>query len=169
MVFLASSANATGGHLTKFAEATNTPVFYSNKYSSPVPTDHELRGGPATRLAAFAGGDFQPDFILLLGARTGFLLGGRSGAIIPNQNCTVAQVDLDGSEIGKSHSIEIGIVSDAALFCEAVLDKASKASIKRNDEWIKACHDDKASLSPYDKHDDMMPDGQMHPYKVRSI
>ena len=165
-IITGTGASTTEKSLIKFAEATNTPVFYSNKFSSPIPSDHELRGGPATRLAAFAGGDSQPDFILLLGARTGFLLGGRGGAIIPNNNRVLAQVDLDGSEIGKSHAVDIGIVSDAALFCDAVLEKASQAKIPKNDEWIKACHDDKAGLSPYDKDADAMPDGQIHPYKA---
>lgn len=165
-IITGTGASGTEKSLIKFAEATNTPVFYSNKYSSPIPAEHELRGGPASRLAAFAGGDSQPDFILLLGARTGFLLGGRSGAIIPNDKRVLAQVDLDGSEIGKSHAVDIGIVSDAALFCSAALEKASSVKIARNEEWIKACHDDKARLSPYDKDDDQMPDGQIHPYKA---
>lgn len=44
-------------------------------------------------LAAFAGSAEHADFVLLLAARTGFLLGGRSGAIIPN-GVTLAQIDL---------------------------------------------------------------------------
>ena len=164
VIITGTGARGTDKSLTKLAEATHTPVFYSNKFSSPIPPDHELRGGMATRLAAFAGGASQPDFVLLLGARTGFLLGGRGGAIIPNKDCILAQVDLDGSEIGKSHPVEIGIVSDVGLFCDALLEKSSKISVARNDEWIRDCQDQKATMSNYEKQGKVMPDGQLHPY-----
>ncbi|KAK5166931.1 uncharacterized protein LTR77_007660 [Saxophila tyrrhenica] len=163
VIITGTGAGGTGKELTKLAETTHTPCFYSNKYSFSIPPDHELRDGMATRLAAFAGGP-QPDFVLLLAARTGFLLGGRSGAIIPNQNCTLAQVDLDGSEIGKSHPIEIGIVADAGLFCEALFEKKSKLSVSRNEEWIRDCKDHKSTMSNYVDQGQVMPDGQLHPY-----
>ena len=118
----------------------------------------------ASRLAAFAGGPSQPDFVLLLGARTGFLLGGRGGAIIPNKGCTIAQVDLDGTEIGKSHPVEIGIVSDVGLFCDAVLDTKSKISVSKNEDWIRECKDHKSTLSNYEEMGKVMPDGQLNPY-----
>ena len=164
VIITGTGARGTDNSLTKLAEATSTPVFYSSKFSAPIPPNHELRGGAATRLAAFAGSDHQADFVLLLGARTGFLLAGRSGAIIPNKNCTLAQVDLDGAEIGKSHPVEVGIVSDVGLFCDAVLEKSSKISVSRNDEWIRDCKDHKSTLSNYEKDGKVMPDGQLHPY-----
>ena len=162
VIITGTGARGTDRALTKLAEATKSPVFYSNKFSSPIPSDHELRGGAATRLAAFAAKE-QPDFVLLLGARTGFLLGGRSGAIIPARDVTIAQVDLDGPEIGKSHPVEIGIVSDIGLFCDAVKEKVSKISIDRNEDWIKICRGDKAT-SAYDNDPKVQSDGQLHPY-----
>ena len=163
VIITGTGARGVHSSLTKLAEATSTPVFHSNKHSAPIPPNHELRGGMASRLAAFAGGP-QPDFVLLLGARTGFLLGGRGGAIIPNKDRTLAQVDLDGSEIGKSHPVDVGIVSDVGLFCDAVLKKSSKISVKRNEDWIRDCRDQKATLSNYEKQGKVMPDGQLHPY-----
>src|ERR1700760_4629781 len=121
------SGRTTDGEnlLLQLAEATSTPVFFSGKFASPasIPHGHALRGGPATRLAFLKPlGKEQPDFVLLLGARTGFLLGGRSGGIIPHPPlCKTAQVDIDGGEIGKSTSIELGIVSDATEFIKAFL------------------------------------------------
>ena len=152
----------TGKVLTKLAETTHSPVFYSNKLSTPIPLSHELRGGPATGLAALAGKE-QVDFVLLLAARTGFLLGGRTGAIIPD-NGVVAQVDLDSGEIGKSLPVELGIVSDVALFCEAFLAKASGTQLNRNDDWIKTCYSLNNSVSPFEKEKKVQPDNQIHPY-----
>ncbi len=164
VIITGTGARGTDKELTKLAETTRTPVFYSNKFSSPIPPNHELRGGAATRLAAFAGGNSQPDFVLLFAARTGFLLGDRSGAIIPNKNCTLAQVDLDGSEIGKSLPVEIGIVSDVGLFCDALLEKKSNISVARNEDWIRDCKDHKGTLSAYVDQGKVMSDGQLHPY-----
>ncbi|EME88148.1 uncharacterized protein MYCFIDRAFT_48343 [Pseudocercospora fijiensis CIRAD86] len=162
VIITGTGARGTDKVLKQFAESTNTPVFYSSKFSTPIPADHELRAGPASALAAFAGKE-HPDFVLLLAARTGFLLGGRGGAIIPN-DATIAQVDLDGGEIGKSHAIDIGIVSDAGLFCEAVVSKAGNAGFGRNDAWIKKCHGLNNTALPYAKDGKVMPDGQLHPY-----
>jgi thiamine pyrophosphate-dependent acetolactate synthase large subunit-like protein len=166
VIITGTGARGTDKILTKLAEATNTPVFYSNKFSTPIPSNHELRGGPATGLAALAGQE-PADFVLLLAARTGFLLGGRSGAIISNDS-TIAQVDLDGSEIGKSHAVHIGITSDATLFCEAVVGKISTTPLDRHDSWIKTCRALTTSPLPYEEDAKVQKDGQLHPFHALS-
>lgn len=149
----------------QLSEATNTPVFYSNKFSSPIAYSHELRGGPAGGLAALASNGEAADFVLLLGARTGFLLGGRTGAIIPS-NAILAQVDLDGAEIGKMLPVQIGIVSDARIFCQHFVQKAS--FFPRNDSWIQACRSLSTTAPPFEKDPKVQPDGQIHPYHALS-
>lgn len=166
VVITGTGARGTDEALLKLVETTNTPVFYSNKFSPPIPNDHELRGGPASGLAAMAGKE-QADFVLLLAGRTGFLLGGRGGAIIP-KTATLAQVDLDGAEIGKTHPINIGIIADAKVFCEAFLTKATNAPFPRNDEWIKKCRSLTTSSLPYEQDPKTQPDGHLHPYHAMS-
>jgi len=163
VIITGTGVRDAGDLLAKLAEATNTPVFYSNKFSSPIGPDHPLRAGPATALATFAGSEEQPDFVLLLAARTGFLLAGRSGAVIP-RNCTLAQIDVDGSEIGKSHAVQVGIVADASLFAQAMLAKARDGSYQAHDDWIKACVNLRTRPSPYGNDPKMQDDGQLHPY-----
>lgn len=164
VVITGTGVRGAGELLTKLVEATNTPVFYSNKFSTPIAPDHELRGGPATALAALSR-DHKPDFVLLLAARTGFLLGGRGGAIIPNKGCTLAQVDVDGSEIGKSHAVHLGIASDVSLFIKACLaGTSSSQSFRRNDGWIKTCSDFRTNPSPFEQDPKVQKDGQLHPY-----
>lgn len=151
--------------LLKLAQATNTPVFYSQKYSPALPYDSTLRGGPASTLAYLP---FlkkqQPDFVLLLGARTGFLLAGRSGALIPNSGCTLVQVDLDGGEIGKSHAVDLGIVSDSNKFITALLAKLTTSEISKHDSWMQDIHTLKNLPSQYEKDNPIRPDGRLHPY-----
>lgn len=165
VIITGTGARGAGDLLTKLAETTNTPVFYSNKFSTPIAPDHKLRGGGATALAALPGVK-KPDFVLLLAARTGFLLGGRGGAVIPNGNRTLAQVDIDGSEIGKSHAVDVGIVADVSLFIEAFLQQSSETSaFQVDDGWVDTCSKLRTSTSQFFSNDSkVQPDGQLHPY-----
>lgn len=165
VIITGTGGRGVGETLVKVAEATKTPVFYSSKFSNAIPHDHELRGGPATNLARLmATGQPHSDFTILLGARTGFLLGGRSGAIVPNNDCTIIQVDLDGAEIGKSAAIEWGIVSDAALFLDAVLAQLGKDAFPDNSEWTKTASSLHKAESPFEKEAKTAENGRIHPY-----
>lgn len=147
------------------AERTNTPVFYSSKYGSVIPHGHKLRGGPAVRLALLGSVNEQPpDLIVLLGARTGFLLGGRGGAVIPNAGCKFIHVDVDGSEIGKSHPIDCGIVSTSQSFVEAVLAASSNATFSSSDEWVKTAASLKDLKNEFDSQAEEVSPGRPHPY-----
>ncbi|KAJ9617040.1 hypothetical protein H2200_000761 [Cladophialophora chaetospira] len=153
--------------LLQLAEATHTPVFYSQKYSPAIPFDNPLRGGSAGLLAMLpVFKKEQPDFILLLGARTGFLLAGRSGALIPNTGCKLVQVDLDGGEIGKSHAVDLGIVSDSGKLIAGVLAKleGEKTSIDKHESWLEDIQAIKNLPSQYAKDEPVRPDGRLHPY-----
>lgn len=127
--------------LLDLAEATQTPVFYTNKFAPAIPHQHPLRGGPATFLAYLSAiGQPRPDLVVLLGSRTGFLLGGRSGGIIPKEGCKLVHVDVDGGEIGKLLPADLGIVSDATEFIHATLRAVGSEAdftAQRDAEWIK--------------------------------
>ena len=149
-------------NLLKLAEATNTPVFYSSKMSNSIPYDHRLRGGPATRMALLPMiGKEQPDLIIMLGARTGFLLGGRGGAVLPNEGCSYIQVDTDGAEIGKSHTIDVGIVGTTESAVEAFLKDSS--GVKASDDWAKTATSLKKVKSPFADQNTTR-NGRTHPY-----
>jgi thiamine pyrophosphate-dependent acetolactate synthase large subunit-like protein len=170
------AARTTEGEnlLLELAETTSTPLFFSGKFATPgvIGHEHPLRGGPATRLAFLKPlGQEQPDFVLLLGARTGFLLGGRSGAIIPDSPaCKTAQVDIDGGEIGKSTSIELGIVSDASEFVKAFLSLLKQNPFQwpqsSDNPWLKTCAGLKQVVNQQYANDEKTnkDDGMLHPY-----
>ncbi|KAK6380289.1 hypothetical protein LTS17_005478 [Exophiala oligosperma] len=165
----ATSRDSKSSLLLDMAEATGTPVYYSQKYIPALPFESPYRGGYAALLARLP---FlqkkQPDFVLLLGARTGFLLGGRSGAIISNDSATkVVQVDLDAGEIGRSSAIDLGIVSDATNFIKALLEKVSvnnKNSIQPQNAWIQDLQSLKTMKSPHEDDAERCPDGRLHPF-----
>lgn len=147
------------------AELTNTPIFYSSKYGSVIPHGHKLRGGPAVRLALLGSINEQPpDLVILIGARTGFLLGGRGGALLPNSECKFIQVDTDGSEIGRSQAIDCGIVSTSQSFVEATLAAASNFKFSSSHEWVKTVTSLKDLKNEFDNDPEEMSPGRPHPY-----
>ncbi|GKT41787.1 benzaldehyde lyase [Colletotrichum spaethianum] len=112
VIIVSTGAARAVDEVIRLAEATNTPVFHSPKFSTTIQHSHPVFAGAATQLPFLLAERQAPDFVLLLGARTGFLLGGRSGAIVPDEeHAKVVQVDLDGSEIGRSRKIDVSSTS----------------------------------------------------------
>lgn len=93
-------------------------------------------------------------------------LGGRSDAIIPpHEKCKLVHVDIDGSEIGRTLPVDLGVVSDARHFVKAVNDHIGGASLSNIDKhWVKQVIDIQKMPSPYESHPETTPSGQMHPY-----
>jgi thiamine pyrophosphate-dependent acetolactate synthase large subunit-like protein len=103
----------------------------------------------------------------LLGARSGFLLGGRSGAILPLSNCKIIQVDIDGSEIGRSEHIDLGIVSDIKLAISAINEEVAKTEkFKAPEAWIKTALGLKSWRAPHNESEPTLDkdNGHLHPY-----
>lgn len=95
-------------------------------------------------------------------------MGGRSGAIVPTSDCRVVQVDIDGSEIGRSEHIALGIVSDirlavAALHTELTTSSSSK---KTPESWIRTALGLKAWRAPHNEAEPKIDEtnGHLHPY-----
>lgn len=166
----ARAEDEKGCLLLQVAEATSTPLFFSNKYATPavIPFDHRLRGGPATGLAFLkpTGKDI-PDLVILLGARTGFMLGGRGGAVIPHgPECKTVQVDIDGGEIGKSLPIDLGIVSDVSLLLTVLLKEIRTEDFSTQENWVETCAGLKQVVHQQYGKDPQVNgnDGALHPY-----
>ena len=151
------------------SDAISIPVFHSPKYSTGIPATHPFHAGSALGLGVLAAtGKPQPDVVLLLGARTGFLLGGRSGAIVPTSSCKVVQVDIDGSEIGRSQHIDLGIVSDIKLAVSALYRVVSQNSsrYKTKEAWIRTALGLKSFRAPHNESEPKIDEqnGHLHPY-----
>lgn len=114
-----------------------------------------------------AGGKPQPDLIVLVGARTGFLLGGRGGAIVPTANCKIVQIDIDGSETGRSQHVDLSIVSDAKLAVSALNAQISNAEeFKVKEGWIRTALGLKSWRAPHNESQPKIDveNGHLHPY-----
>ncbi|KAL4921126.1 thiamine pyrophosphate enzyme, N-terminal TPP binding domain-containing protein [Aspergillus aurantiobrunneus] len=157
--------------LLGLSNKNNIPIFDSQKctLSSTLAAECKFYGGGADKLALLpALNNAQPDLILLLGARTGMFLAGRSGAIIPShEKRKLIHVDVDGSEIGRTLPVDLGVVSDVGQFAAALNTQLSSsgASLQGIDKnWVASATSIQSLPSPYEKDPQTQPSGRMHPY-----
>lgn len=124
-----------GTALTRFAEATGIPVAANTKALGLMAPDHRLFMGDPGNLAALSlFGQALPDVVVLVGARLGLLLGGRSGMVVPHE-ARVIQLHNDPAEIGRIRDIDIALSCDAGRFFEALLPGAEAAPFPDFTAW----------------------------------
>ena len=103
--------------LEKFMQAGPMPVFLNGMARGALAPDHpdmfvQSRG------RAVAGSDL----VIIFGTPLDFRLGyGRSPKF--SEDARVIQVDLNGEEIGRNRSVDVGIVGDSGLALEAMAEK----------------------------------------------
>lgn len=116
-------------------ERVRIPVFFKTQAFGVLPFDHPLEGGAASNLAILPMlGVERPDLVILLGGRMGLLLGGRSGAIVPDDACVV-QVHSDAGEIGRLRNVDLAIAADSAETLSALTDAFSAAQSPDFSAW----------------------------------
>lgn len=143
-------------------ETTQTPLFHSQKGFGALPVDHLLQGGLAANLAKLTG-ESQPDLIILLGARTGMFLGGRSGAIIPNKGCKYIQIDIDGTEIGRQIPVDIGVIADVHQALISFNEEIEKSPFRVPPRWTQTALGLRKEPDPHESQESLI-DGRAHPY-----
>jgi acetolactate synthase-1/2/3 large subunit len=148
--------------LVAFAERTGIPVFNQQTSFGAMPADHPLNGFAAGNLAVLRMVHGKgPDAVLLLGARRGMFLGGRSGAIIP-PDAKVVQIDVDASEIGRFRPFDVGITADAAETLRAFLDADQERWPDRS-AWAEAAVIVHRRERPF-ANEPAVVNGRLHPF-----
>ncbi|KAH7071016.1 acetolactate synthase I/II/III large subunit [Paraphoma chrysanthemicola] len=169
VVIVGTGARNATDEISTLATSLSLPIFHSPKHSGGITYDHPLSAGSAMTLALLpATSQPQPDLLILIGARTGFLLGGRSGAIVPTSNCKIVQIDIDGSETGRSEHVDLAIVSDAKLAVAALNTELSASSekFKVQEQWIRTALGLKSWRAPHNESEPKIDaeNGHLHPY-----
>jgi len=149
--------------LVAFAERSGIPVFNQITGFGAMPADHPLNGFAAGNLGALQAIHGKgPDVVLLLGARRGMFLGGRSGTVIP-QSAKVIQVDVDGAEIGRFRPFEVGITADAAQTLRAFVDADGSTRWPDRRAWAEAAVLVHRRERPWASEPTVV-GGRLHPY-----
>lgn len=158
----------TTTQLLHLSNKTNIPIFDTQKCtrSSTLAAECKFYGGGADKLGLLAALNHpQPDLILLLGARTGMFLAGRSGAIIPpHEKCKLIHVDLDGGEIGRTLPVDLGVISDVGQFVAALHAQLAETQTPVDKNWVNTAISLQSLPSPYENQAPTNPSGRMHPY-----
>ena len=160
----AALSRGTTELLAAFLDQHPIPVVTTSWGVGLLPSDHPcLLGGPG-ELVALPFLAQAPDAVLLLGARRGLALGGRSGSSIPG-DAIVIHVDVDGVEPGRIGSVDLVLRSDVAEFVRALTASAPRASLPDWRAWNDTARAAQGAHSLlYAEAEAITPSGRMHPY-----
>jgi thiamine pyrophosphate-dependent acetolactate synthase large subunit-like protein len=107
--------------LREFVDVTNIPFYTTPQGRGMIPEDHPLSFLFA-RSAAFR----EADVVLVVGTRMNHMLNfGKPPRFSPDAQ--FIQLDIDGEEIGQNRSVAIGLVGDAKLVLNQLIDEARMA------------------------------------------
>jgi acetolactate synthase-1/2/3 large subunit len=122
--------------LRAFAELFRIPVASNSKANGVLPIDHAFNAGGVGSLAAAAMIEKKAaDLVILVGARAGLFLGGRSGAIIPSA-AKLVQIDIDGAEIGRLGAPDVAIAADSAEALAALVERGRTRDWPGREDWV---------------------------------
>ncbi|MEM4410249.1 MAG: thiamine pyrophosphate-binding protein [Candidatus Caldarchaeum sp.] len=116
--------------LIRLAEALYIPVAVTHTGRGVIPDTHPLFIGILGRWGHVAAIDAckSSDLILAIGCRLADINTMRWSVI--SSDAKIIQADIDPNELGRQYPIEVGIVSDAKMFCRDLLEAVGKLSIK---------------------------------------
>ncbi len=118
-------ASGASSALRSLAEMLEAPVFPTTQGKGSLPEDHPLAGGNTLMHPLGAEYLSSCDLMLAIGTRFSELETVRWALRLP---ADLIQIDVDAGQIGRNYSVSEGIVGDATLVLEALIDRC------RNDE-----------------------------------
>lgn len=146
--------------LARFIDRTGIPFFTTPQSRGVVPEDHDLAflGARSTALA-------QADAVLLLGTRTNFIIGYAQSPRFA-ADATFIMVNSDANEIGHNRPVDVGVVGDARLVLEQMLDGLDGFPNKRGSAWVDSLR--KADAARRDRAEAEMATDQapIHPMRL---
>ncbi|MGQ0577234.1 MAG: thiamine pyrophosphate-binding protein [Pseudonocardia sp.] len=160
---------APSAALATFAQRAQVPVFHPGMIVGAMPGGHPLNGWSARGLGTLVAEGTGPDVVLMVGARFGFYLGGRGGAVVP-LDAAVLPVDVHPGEIGRGRPADVGIVADATRTL-AALTQAWGAGVPGPDRagWLALATGVHRRPTPF-ADDPEHVKGRLHPYHgVRAV
>jgi thiamine pyrophosphate-dependent acetolactate synthase large subunit-like protein len=147
--------------LGAFVDATGIPFYTTPQGRGVIPEDHPYFYAHA-RSTAFK----EADLVLVAGTRLNYVI---SHARPPrfSETATIVQIDVDADGIGANDRVDIGIVADAAVVLEQLL-QAVKQSVtpERFAEWRDQLAAVESKRAP--KHEESIATDQMpiHPLRL---
>lgn len=147
--------------LQAFVDATGIPFYTTPQGRGVIPENHEYFYGHA-RSTAFK----EADLVLVIGTRLNYVI---SYARPPRfaETATIVQIDTDAESVGTNDRVDIGIVADAAVALEQLLETVqSTANAARYAQWRDHLAAVERKRAP--KHEESISTDQMpiHPLRL---
>ena len=131
---LESANSRTAEALRALSARLAIPVFAKPQAAGLLPPGHPSDGGAPGAMGLFPLlGIEAPDLVILLGAKMGLMLGGRSGLVVPD-GARLAHIHSDASEIGRIRDVDLAIAADTAEAVKA-LDAALGTDLPDFTAW----------------------------------
>lgn len=122
------------------------PLFTKPQASGLLPPGHPSDGGAPGSIGLFPLlGIEAPDLVILLGAKMGLMLGGRSGLVVPDA-ARLAHIHGDAAEIGRIRDVDLAIAADSAEAVKA-LDAALGTDVPDFSDWRAAATSARAAFA----------------------
>jgi acetolactate synthase-1/2/3 large subunit len=123
--------SGAGEEMRRFVETTGIPFFTTPQGRGVVPDDH-----PLCLLGARSYAFKEADVVLVVGTRFNFVIGyGRPPRF--SAQAKFIQVDVDSEEIGRTRSVDLGIVGDAkAVFAQLTAVAKGRVRFGEESAWV---------------------------------
>ncbi len=119
-----------GQEMKEFVEKTNIPFYTTPQGRGIVPDDHALCF-LAARSLAFR----EADVVLVMGTRFNYMLAfGQAPRF--SGDAKVIQVDVDPAEIGHNRPVDVGIIGDAKIVFQQLMEAIGDRRKGRGKAWV---------------------------------
>ena len=128
------TTSGAAAELRELIEKLNIPMAYALNAKGQVPDDHPLNVGMVGSYSRSSANKFirEADFVLYIGSRTGSQV--THDWKIPGPGVKVAQIDVEGEELGRNYPNAASVLGDARESLRALLNVMDP--VPNRDAWL---------------------------------
>ena len=130
--------------LREFIETIKAPVFLNGMGRGSISPDHPQFGAQSRRFALT-----QADLVLLIGVPIDFRMSFGRNTLIPDETKLI-HIMSDPREIGRNRGNDVGLVGNARLIMEQILDALPGAGFEASGDWVEKVHEDEMGFRTHD-------------------
>lgn len=125
--------SGAGPEIVSLAEKRSIPVVTSVNGKGTIPEDHPLSVGVVGTYSMWCANRivYEADLVIYIGSHTGDQV--TNNWTTPRPGTRIVQIDIDPTEVGRSYSNTVGVVGDAKIAVELLIERLAEAPA--NEAW----------------------------------